>query len=254
MGDPWSTDDLRLSDPDAYPAPGQPTSGGAAPGWAGGAATPLYPAFGTTPASASPAYPAFGTIPGSAAPTFPSAMPAQDLAPWAQPSTPVPYATAVAVGEQRRATRTPRRGRLGLTAFGTVLLGTVVGGFLLYQAIASVSLISKDPLGDGLLWLTGWVGMDVIITIGLIIAVIALIRGSRRGLAGVALALGVFVTPLVFLGAVQLGADVVQERVRTQLAGTAGAAGTSVTAYADENDIDLGPFRPIFDALLDDGR
>jgi len=141
-----------------------------------------------------------------------------------------------------------------LISLATVAFGTIIGSYVLYKAIASVSLISGDPLGNGLRWLTGWVVTDIIITIGLILAVVALIRGGRRGLAGIALAVGALIAPLAFFGAVQLGADVVQERARTQLAGAADQAGLSLVEYADQQGIDLGPFRPVLDRLLADDR
>lgn len=242
MGESWSPDELRLTDPDAYPGAGAQGQGTAYGTWSA-SAQPVYPSFGT-PAAPAP-------IPGFE-PTLPTP---QDLALWEQPAvTPEPYVNSAPVVTAAPARVVTNRGRMGLISLGVVTGGSLLGGFLLYQAVASVSLISRDPLGDGLLWLTGWVGMDVVITIGLILAVIALIRGARRGLAGLALAIGVFITPLVFLGAVQLGADVVQERARTQLAQAGGAAGTSLMTYADEHHVDLGPFRPILAALLDDGR
>ncbi len=241
MGDSWSTGDLRLTDPDAYPGMGAPAPGSAYGTWAG-TAEPVYPSY-TKPAT---------TPPPGFQPTLPTP---QDLTVWDRAaSAPVPYATPTTVVSAAPVTRARRRGRMGLTALAVVVGGTLAGGFLLYQAVASVSLISRDPLGNGLLWLTGWVGMDVVITVGLILAVIALIRGARRGLAGLSLAVGIFITPLIFLGAVQLGADAVQERARTQLANAGGAAGTSLMTYADEHNVDLGPFRPILAALLDDGR
>ncbi|MBK6887968.1 MAG: hypothetical protein IPH03_16960 [Tetrasphaera sp.] len=191
-------------------------------------------------------------------PTFPSAVaPSQSVDLWGQPQAAVtPYSVNPGVGASvaPAAVSKRRSGRLSVTAFMVVLLGTVLGAGLLYQSVASISLISRDPLGDGLLWLTGWVGMDIVITIGLILALIALIRGPRRAVAGISLAIGVLITPFVFLGALQLGANTVQERARSQLAGTAGAAEQSVLEYADSHGVDLGPMRPILRALLDDGR
>lgn len=235
---PWSPDDLRLTDPDAYSGDrpirkpfidGAPLRGGTDSHAAFDFSTPAYP-----PASS----------PGSELPARPYSS---------SPVTPfdTPVAASTPAGSRPKSVK---RARLSWTALTVVIAGTLLGALLLYQAIASISLISKDPLGDGLLWLTGWVAMDIVVTVGLILGAIALVRGPRRGLAGLAIALGVLVTPLVFLGAVQLGADVVQERARLQLAHAGGAAGTSVVAYADQHDIDLGPFRPILEALLDDGR
>lgn len=244
MADPWSTDDLRLTDPDAFPGQGRPGS-----------------PYGTWPASPStPSWPNFGDAPSvsQVGPTFPSAVaPSQSVDLWGQPQAAVtPYSVkpGVSASVAPAAVSKRRSGRLSVTAFMVVLLGTVLGAGLLYQSVASISLISRDPLGDGLLWLTGWVGMDIVITIGLILALIALIRGPRRGLAGISLAIGVLITPFVFLGAVQLGANTVQDRARSQLAGTAGAAEQSVLEYADSHGVDLGPMRPILRALLDDGR
>lgn len=237
MGDEWSTDDLRLSDPDAFP-------GGTMPArrWSADA-EPLSPSDGqmmAPKASTRREFVAFAeqqNVPG-------------EMRGLQQPEPARVPARGSRLGKKGGA----RRGALGVVALTSVLVGTLVGAGLLYKAVSSVNLISRDPIGNGLLWLTGWIGMDVLITAGLVLAVVALFRGSRRGLAGISLVIGVFVAPLFFLGALQLGVNVVQDRAREQLRGTAQAAEASVVEYADQHGIDLGPFRPILGALLDDGR
>ena len=252
MGDGWSVDDLRLSDPDDVASPGQVPSSP----WSAPAGSPIYPTG--TPHFVSTPAPQFGSIQSSTTPTpAPSDLAVSSRTPSSHPlgapaSSGHPVAVAGSTGPT--ASLKGRRGRLGVGALTAVVVGTLVGALMLYEAIASVSLISTDPLGDGLLWLTGWLGMDILITVGLIVAVIGLVRGPRRGMAGIAMAIGVIVTPMVFLGAMQLGVNTVQDRARQQLSGTAGAAGHSVLSYAQDHNIDLGPFRPILDALLDDGR
>ncbi len=152
-----------------------------------------------------------------------------------------------------RAARARAGRRVGRWALGAVVVGTLAGSVLLFQSFNSIDILSGHPLGHALLWLTGWMTANVVIALGLVTAVVALVRrgGRRLGLAAMATAL--LIAPLVFLGAAQLGVNQVQQRLASDLSGAAGEAGLTTVEYARQHGVDLGPFEPIIDRLLGDG-
>lgn len=124
------------------------------------------------------------------------------------------------------------------SAICLVFLGSASG----YLAFDSVRLDGKAPFDGFFQWLSISLLSGALITVCLVLGVVMVARGYRRGAGVAVLVLVLLVTPLAVWITVQRGAQHVRDNL------TSGAV-ERISRIARDSKVDLGPLGPIIDWL-----
>ncbi len=187
-------------------------------------------------------------------PAFPGSTEVGFAAPSVMAPYPSPYGVPGSAGSGARSGSVAGLGSGakvtgGWWGLGLVGLGTVGGLVFLYLVFTEIRIISTHPLGNALLWGSAWAVACAVVTVGMIVAVVGLIRRKRPWVQALALAIGILIAPIAFFADAQLGVDTMLDQARSDVGPAAGEGISALAAYAQSQGIDLGPLKPVLSAL-----
>lgn len=195
--------------------------------------------FGSTPFDTQPPGGTSGVMAPIGSPSPPGPAPAPDpsstaLAPWTTAAAP-----ATAPQPERSIVSTPalRRGqRLSFTALSLVLVTALGLGVFTYAALASIDVVSLDPLAGFFGWAT-WVALALVGGfVATVLAVVGLVIARPRRIAGSALAIALVLPGISLAVGVQQGSQALYAHVQQEIE----AGGTAVLDTLEANASNLG--------------
>lgn len=139
----------------------------------------------------------------------------------------------------------PARGRsFGLFTVGLAVVAAAVLGLATFSALASVDLSSVHPFGSTVGWLTLFAVAAGASLLGLLLALIALVRCRPRTVAVVALAAALGLPVLAVWVATGLGVDTLRNNVTADLVTDAGIVRRGLDVL-DAWQVDVEPIRAL---------
>lgn len=141
--------------------------------------------------------------------------------------------------------RPTRSGRLAVISLVAASVGAIGAGAALWAALNSLNpAVPLHQLGNALHWLGLSLVMALLVFASVVLAVVAMVRRSRPGVALLAVAIAFVVAPIAVAIGFEEGANAFKDKASVQ-------AATEVVRTLEKEGIRLGPFA---DWLLEDGE
>jgi hypothetical protein len=140
-----------------------------------------------------------------------------------------------------RHVRRRRSGRMAIFSLVAATVGAVGTGAALWEALNSINLISADPVGDALHWLSLTLVMVLLAFASVILALMSLVRRKRWPFALLAIAVALVVTPIAATIGFQEGLNAAKNKVEASVHRGAAASTSQVVKQLEDHGVPMGP-------------